>query len=69
MDISLEDMTDAENERRMLAGELYYAFTPELTARRARAKHACQRYNSAGEVSRRKLVELFREYVQYTLYS
>lgn len=53
----------SENKQRMAHGELYYAFTPELVAERARCKHACARYNNAGEVSRRKLTELFREYV------
>lgn len=52
-----------ENLRRMLAGELYYAFTPELTALRQRCHHAVHRFNSAGEASRRRLVELMREYV------
>jgi len=47
----------------MARGELYHAFTPELIAERARCKHAVARYNNAGEVPRRKLTELFREYV------
>lgn len=54
----------SENRRKMLRGELYHAFTPELVADRARAKHACARYNNAGEVPRRKLTELFREYMR-----
>lgn len=48
----------------MLKGELYHAFTPELTAARARSRHACARYNNAGEVSRRRLTELWRDIVQ-----
>lgn len=54
-------MDAAENKQRMARGELYTAFTPELIAERARCKHACARYANAGEVSRRKLTELFRE--------
>jgi hypothetical protein len=57
-------MEHSENKQKMLRGELYYAFTPELSAARARTKHACARYNNAGDVSRRKLTELFREYVR-----
>jgi len=53
----------SENKQRMARGELYHAFTPELVAERARCKHACARYNKAGEVPRRELTALFREYV------
>lgn len=56
-------MSLSENKARMARGELYHAFTPELIAERARCKHACARYNNAGEAPRRKLTELFREYV------
>jgi hypothetical protein len=57
------NVSDVENQQRMARGELYYAFTPELTAGRRRCGHACARYNNAGEASRRKLIELYREYV------
>jgi hypothetical protein len=56
-------MEISENKQRMARGELYHAFTPELTAERTRCRQACTRYNNAGDVSRRKLTELFREYV------
>lgn len=54
-----------ENRRRMLAGELYYAFTPDLMADRLRCKVACNAYNTqdAAGAPRRKLVELWKEYV------
>ncbi|KAG7284279.1 hypothetical protein NEMBOFW57_010645 [Staphylotrichum longicolle] len=53
----------AENRRRMLAGELYYAFTPDLTADRTRCKVACGVYNvqNASGAPRRKLVELWKD--------
>ncbi|KAI9729436.1 MAG: hypothetical protein M1834_006817 [Cirrosporium novae-zelandiae] len=51
----------SENKKRMLAGELYHAFTSDLVQERQRCAHACHRYNTAGEVSRRQLVELWRE--------
>ncbi|KAF1961887.1 maltose O-acetyltransferas-like protein [Byssothecium circinans] len=54
-------MDTAENRRKMQNGELYHAFTPDLIAARARCKHACTRYNNAGDVPRRKLTELFRD--------
>lgn len=45
----------------MRAGELYYAFTPDLVADRKRCRLAAEAYNRAGDVSRRRLVELFKE--------
>ncbi len=51
----------SENKQRMLRGELYHAFTPELVTERARCRHACDRLNNAGEVPRRRLVELWRD--------
>jgi hypothetical protein len=53
-------MTDTEKDK-MLRGELYHAFTPQLTAERARCRHACTRFNNAGEVSRRRSIELWKE--------
>ncbi|KHN99670.1 protein PFS2 [Metarhizium album ARSEF 1941] len=51
-------------KQRMIRGELYHAFAPELIADRARAKAAMRRYNAAvGEVSRREEVRLWREVV------
>ncbi|CAN9273560.1 unnamed protein product [Alternaria alternata] len=57
-------MEISENKQRMARGELYHAFTPELTAERARSRQACTRYSNAGDVSRRKLTELFRDIIQ-----
>jgi len=54
-------MSDSTEKDKMLRGELFHAFTPELVAARARCKHACTRYNNAGDVPRRRLVELWRE--------
>jgi hypothetical protein len=52
----------SENKRKMASGELYYAFTPELGAERARCKAAVRAYNAAvGLVSRREAVRLWRE--------
>lgn len=53
----------SENRRRMQRGELFHAFVPDLVAERTRAMHACARFNSAGDVPRRRLTELFHEYV------
>lgn len=52
---------EVENRRKMLCGELFVSFTPELIAARKRCKYACKRYNNAGEVPRRRLVEMWRE--------
>lgn len=60
----LRTIDPAENRRRMLAGELYYAFTPDLTASRQRCKAICNEYNvhvTSGVAPRRKLVELWQK--------
>ncbi|RFU29172.1 hypothetical protein B7463_g7170, partial [Scytalidium lignicola] len=54
---------EADNEARMLRGELYYAFTPKLTAKRNRCHHACHRFNANAEAPRRRLVELWKDVV------
>jgi hypothetical protein len=59
MDLSKLDLK--ENKRRMAAGELYYAFAPDILVDRRRCKIACKRFNEAGDVSRRRLVELYKE--------
>ncbi|KAI9826363.1 MAG: hypothetical protein M1832_000280 [Thelocarpon impressellum] len=48
------------------AGELHLAFTPELVAERLRCHAACNAYNTAGHVPRRRLVELWRDIVKDT---
>ncbi len=58
------DSSKSENARLALAGELFHAFVPELTAARSRCKHACNRYNTVGEVTRRRQIELWRDIVQ-----
>lgn len=55
------EMALSDNKAKMLRGELYYAFEPQLSAERKRCHHACNRFNQAGEVNRRRLVELWRE--------
>ncbi|KAF2736223.1 hypothetical protein EJ04DRAFT_172631 [Polyplosphaeria fusca] len=54
-------MSLSENKQKMRRGELYYAFTSELIAERARCKHACVRYNTVGEAPRRQLTQMWRE--------
>ena len=58
------DIDPAENRARALRGQLHYGFTPDIIAMRARCKHACNRYNNAGDVPRRRLIELWRDIVQ-----
>ena len=60
------DPTKSENARLALAGELFHGFAPELTAARAQCKHACNRYNTAGELTRRRQIELWRDIVPDT---
>jgi len=51
------------NKQKMLAGEQYVAFTPELIVERQRCKAAVARFNNSGALSRRQVVELWRAYV------
>lgn len=55
----LRKLDPEENRRRMRNGELYFAFAPDLIADRKRCHHALKAFNNAGDVSRRRLVELF----------
>ena len=58
----MEPVTHAENKRKMLRGELYYANTPEMSAERARCNAALRAFNAAeGIASRREMVRLWRE--------
>lgn len=59
-------MTDTldlvENKRRMLAGELYVAFVPDLTKERQAAGVACSVFNrTSNHVGRREQLELIKE--------
>merc|ERR1711964_137264 len=59
----MDKIEAAENEARMIRGELYHAFEPTITAKRNRCHHACHRFNQAGEASRRELVRLWRDVI------
>ena len=61
MDLSKIDRQ--ENLERMRKGELYYAFTPDLVTARYKCNDACQKFNNAGDIPRRRRVELWKEYV------
>ncbi|KAI9774022.1 MAG: hypothetical protein M1839_001906 [Geoglossum umbratile] len=51
-----------EQERgKMLRGESFFAGHPGLVKERQRTHQACHRYNNAGDVSRRRAVEMWRE--------
>ena len=55
-------MSELTEREKMMRGELFRAFTPDLVAARARCKYACNRFNNTtDEVPRRRLVELWRE--------
>lgn len=65
----MEKISDAENEARMLRGEMYTAFTPSLVAKRKKAAQALHNFNTAQGASRRELIELWRVYVNSTTMS
>lgn len=59
--MSVTAMSEPTEKEKMLRGELYRAFTPDLIAARTRCKWACNRFNKSDEVPRRRLVEMWRE--------
>ncbi|KAK1752841.1 galactoside O-acetyltransferase [Echria macrotheca] len=64
--MSLRSIDFVENRKRMLAGELYYSFTPDLVADRRRCKAACLEYNTystSGVASRRQVVEAWKRLI------
>ncbi|KAE8370131.1 trimeric LpxA-like protein [Aspergillus caelatus] len=56
-------MATSKEWQKMLNGELYWAWDEDLQANRERCKLACQRFNEAGQVSRRRRVELWRDII------
>lgn len=68
--MSLRGIDPEENRRRMRNGELYFAFAPDLVRDRQRCAKACEMFRAAaGDVDRRKLVELFRAQVTPQIFS
>ncbi|EYE90144.1 sugar O-acetyltransferase [Aspergillus ruber CBS 135680] len=56
-------MASSKEWQKMLNGELYWAWDDDHQANRERCRAACQRFNEAGQVSRRRRVELWRNIV------
>ena len=56
-------MAQKTEKEKMLSGELYSAFAPELVKERNRAASACNQMNSEGELSRRMMVKHWRKYI------
>ncbi|KAI8179106.1 galactoside O-acetyltransferase [Colletotrichum sp. SAR 10_65] len=50
-----------QNKARMAAGELYFAFTPDLVDDRRRCSIACENFNRASHVPRRALTLLVKD--------
>jgi hypothetical protein len=56
------DFDHEQNERNMLVGELYYAFTPKLSEERTKCARACSKFNQkAADLQRREQLELLVE--------
>ncbi|PWY92411.1 trimeric LpxA-like protein [Aspergillus heteromorphus CBS 117.55] len=56
-------MAASKEWQKMLNGELYWAWDADLQANRQRCKAACDAFNQAGQVSRRRRVELWRDII------
>ena len=60
--MDLASIDPVENKRRMLSGEMYYSFTPDLVRDRTKCKVAMARFNAAvGLQPRRQMVQLMRK--------
>ncbi|KAL4947324.1 trimeric LpxA-like protein [Aspergillus filifer] len=57
----LSGVTEEENIQRMERGELYYAFTPRLTAAWKRCAKLVRGLNRGGDMSRRQIAEYWKE--------
>lgn len=57
----LTNIDEEENLAKMRAGELYYAFTPQLVAARQRCNRAVRNFNFAGEFTRRQNAEHWKK--------
>lgn len=58
---SLSEVDTQENRKLMEAGQLYYAFTPDLITDRRRCAMACDRFNRAGGSTRRELAVMIKK--------
>lgn len=56
-------MSYEEEKAKMLRGELYAGFNPGLLRDQQICYAKVQRYNNAGDISRRKRAEMWRELV------
>lgn len=54
-------MAPLTEKEKMLRGELYHAFDPQLVRERQICASKVQRFNNAGDVSRRQSVMMWRE--------
>ncbi|KKY24360.1 hypothetical protein UCRPC4_g02470 [Phaeomoniella chlamydospora] len=59
--MDLKKIDPEENRAKMARGDLYYAFTPNLTADRMKCQEACRRFNNAGDVSLRRQFEMLKD--------
>ncbi|KAL4790141.1 trimeric LpxA-like protein [Aspergillus venezuelensis] len=57
----LSGIDEEDNLQRMQRGELYYAFTPRLTAARKRCAKVVGELNKSGELSRREIAEYWKK--------
>lgn len=57
----LTNIDEKENLALMERGELYYAFTPDLTAARRRCANALRKLNRAEEMTRREIAEHWKK--------
>ncbi|KAJ5102572.1 Maltose/galactoside acetyltransferase [Penicillium argentinense] len=60
-------MAQSKEWQRMVSGELYWAWDEDLQANRTRCKAACDAFNSAGDVSRRRKTDVDSKYLMFGL--
>jgi hypothetical protein len=66
MEAMMASLAGCEEYVKMLRGELYYSFGPEMSAARRRCALACKKFNRAADnedITRREQVQLWRKWV------
>ena len=56
-------LSKCDEYHKMLRGDLYFSFGPEMLAARRRCAIACKKFNAAEDEPRRVQVQLFRKCV------
>jgi hypothetical protein len=72
MEAMMASLAGCEEYAKMLRGELYYSFGPEMSAARRRCALACKKFNRAADnedITRREQVQLWKKWVSISCFT